>query len=113
VTSGGAASIKANAQSTLVLVMTVTCAMAPSVGGIHRDGNYRRSHNVLGLAVEHEDCATTRLRGTTHGDGNGEPSSSADRSATDINCHEPRIDDPESKWRGYADGDNRTPRAGI
>jgi hypothetical protein len=71
--------IKANAVLTLVFVLTGACSMATSVCGAHRDGNGSSNRYILASAAECEDCATTGLRSAAHGDGNGEPSSNADR----------------------------------
>jgi hypothetical protein len=68
-------SIKANAPSMSMFMSTDACAMAASVGGTCRDGDDGSSNRVLGSAAKCKDCATTRLWGAAHGDGNDEPSS--------------------------------------
>jgi hypothetical protein len=52
-------------------------AMVVPVGNANEDGNDGVSRGALGLAVEHEYCATVGLRGAAHGDGDGEPNNSA------------------------------------
>jgi hypothetical protein len=76
-------SIKANATSTLVFVSMGAYAMVASIGSAHRDDNCKSSRSVLRSAVERKDYATTGLWGATHGDGNDEPNSDANRSTTE------------------------------
>jgi hypothetical protein len=60
-------------------------AVAASVGGAHRDGEGGSSDGVLESTADHENCATAGLGYGigAHGVGDGEPSSSASRSATE------------------------------
>jgi hypothetical protein len=46
-----------------VLLSMGACTMAVSVGGARRDDDSRSSCGVLGLMMEHVDCATARLGG--------------------------------------------------
>jgi hypothetical protein len=57
--------------------------MAASVGGANEEDDDGSSRGALGSAAEHEYCTMAGLRGTTHRDGDGEPSSDAYRLATE------------------------------
>jgi hypothetical protein len=53
-------------------------AMSAPSGNTHGDSGGRRRYGAPHSAVKRDDCATTGINGATHGDGDGEPSSSAD-----------------------------------
>jgi hypothetical protein len=56
---------------------------APS-GDAHGDCSSRSKYGVPHSEAKHDGCATTGIGGTTHGDGNSDPSSGANRSATEL-----------------------------
>jgi hypothetical protein len=57
--------------------------MAASIGDANEEDDDGSSHGALGSVVEHEYCAMAGLRGATHRDGDGEPSSDTHRSAAE------------------------------
>jgi hypothetical protein len=58
-------------------------AMSTPGGGVHRDSGSRSKCGVPHSTAKRDGCATTDIGGATHGDCDGEPSSGADRSATE------------------------------